>query len=169
MIFGGSYGIGKDIGDLAETYGAVVERFSRSGTNTDVQNRRDIQRAHDLVLEKHRTIDFVVNTAGILQIGELKESSEETIFAATEINYLAPIYIAQTFYNELAESQGSLLLHLKLIHSRTRGLCTLFLSKSRNGQPNSGAIRRVGIGTCPSELHQSRAHGNSDENQSIRR
>lgn len=128
VIFGGSYGIGKDIGDLAETYGAVVERFSRSGTNTDVQNRRDIQRAHDLVLEKHRTIDFVVNTAGILQIGELKESSEETIFAATEINYLAPIYIAQTFYNELAESQGSLLFFTSSSYTRGRAGYALYSS-----------------------------------------
>ena len=55
VIFGGSYGIGKDIGDLAEKYGATVERFSRSETNTNVQNRPDIQRAHDLAIQRHGT------------------------------------------------------------------------------------------------------------------
>lgn len=128
VIFGGSYGIGKDIGDLAENYGAIVERFSRSGTNTDVQNRQDIQRAHDLAIDKHKTVDFVVNTAGILQIGELQDSSEETIFAATEINYLAPIYIAQTFYKTLAKSKGSLLFFTSSSYTRGRAGYALYSS-----------------------------------------
>lgn len=128
VIFGGSYGIGKDIGDLAEKYGATVERFSRSETNTNVQNRPDIQRAHDLAIQRHGTVDYVVNTAGILQIGELRESSDETIFAATEINYLAPIYIAQIFHGALAESNGSLLFFTSSSYTRGRAGYALYSS-----------------------------------------
>ena len=37
---------------------------------------------------------YVVNTAGVLPRGTLLETSEETIYAATEVNYLAPVFIA---------------------------------------------------------------------------
>ena len=43
-------------------------------------------------------IDFVVNTAGVLVRGELAETSEETIYSSTDVNYLAPIFVAQEFF-----------------------------------------------------------------------
>lgn len=128
VVFGGSYGIGGDIAALAEGFGADVHTFSRSSTNTHVDRREDIAAAAAEVLKASETVDFVVNTAGVLPIGELAETSEETIFAATEINYLAPIFIAQEFYPHLAESAGSLLLFTSSSYTRGRKGYSLYSS-----------------------------------------
>lgn len=128
VVFGGSYGIGGDIADLARGFGATVHTFSRSSTNTHVDRRVDIKAAADQVLEQSGTIDFVVNTAGVLVIEDLAETSEETIFAATEVNYLAPIFIAQEFYSHLVASSGSLLLFTSSSYTRGRGGYSLYSS-----------------------------------------
>ena len=128
VVFGGSYGIGADIAQLAESYGAGVFNFSRSGTNTHVERREDIAAALRTVLAEVDTIDYVVNTAGILPMGDLEETSEETIYAATEVNYLAPIFIAQTFLPALRASKGSLLLFTSSSYTRGRKGYSLYSS-----------------------------------------
>src|SRR5690606_40452635 len=67
----------------------------RSATGTHVERRADLRAAREQVLAAEGRIDFVVNTAGVLHRGELQETSEETVYAVTEINYLAPVFIAQ--------------------------------------------------------------------------
>lgn len=128
VVFGGSYGIGGDIADLARKLGANVHTFSRSSTNTHVDRREDISEAAAQVLRTADSIDFVVNTAGILPIGDLAETTEETIWSATEINYLAPIFIAQEFYPHLAASKGSLLLFTSSSYTRGRKGYSLYSS-----------------------------------------
>ncbi|TQK73176.1 bifunctional cytidylyltransferase/SDR family oxidoreductase [Nocardioides sp. SLBN-35] len=128
VVFGGSYGIGADIAELAQSYGATVLTFSRSTTNTDVGRRSDVAAAAKEAIAKAGTIDFVVNTAGVLPRGELLETTEETVYAATEINYLGPIFIAQEFYPHLAASQGSLLLFTSSSYTRGRSGYSLYSS-----------------------------------------
>jgi len=70
----------------------------------------------------------VVNTAGVLPRGELAEASEETIYAATDVNYLAPIFIAQEFFEPLAKSNGSLLLFTSSSYTRGRSGYSLYSS-----------------------------------------
>lgn len=128
VVFGGSYGIGGDIAELARGFGATVHTFSRSSTGTHVDRREDVAAAARQVLAESGSIDFVVNTAGVLVIEDLADTSEETIFAATEINYLAPIFIAQEFYPHLAHASGSLLLFTSSSYTRGRGGYSLYSS-----------------------------------------
>jgi 2-C-methyl-D-erythritol 4-phosphate cytidylyltransferase len=128
VVFGGSYGIGSDIAQLARKHGATVHTFSRSSTNTHVDRREDVHAAAQQVLAESGRVDYVVNTAGVLPRGELADSTEETIYAATEINYLGPIFIAQEFYPCLAESQGSLLLFTSSSYTRGRSGYSLYSS-----------------------------------------
>lgn len=128
VVFGGSYGIGADIAELARLHGATVFSFSRSATGTHVEKREDILAAVQTVLEQTDHIDFVVNTAGVLPRGLLRETSEETIYASTEINYLAPIFIAQEFFPYLAETRGSLLLFTSSSYTRGRSGYSLYSS-----------------------------------------
>jgi 2-C-methyl-D-erythritol 4-phosphate cytidylyltransferase len=128
VVFGGSYGIGSDIAQLARKHGANVHTFSRSSTNTHVDRREDVHAAARQVLAESGRVDYVVNTAGVLPRGELADSTEETIYAATEINYLGPIFIAQEFYPCLAESQGSLLLFTSSSYTRGRSGYSLYSS-----------------------------------------
>lgn len=128
VVFGGSYGIGGDIAQLAESYGAKVFSFSRSSTKTHVERRSDIRQAAEDVLAQTGSIDFVVNTAGILPRGDLAETSEETIYNATEVNYLAPILIAQEFQPHLEATGGSLLLFTSSSYTRGRRGYSLYSS-----------------------------------------
>jgi 2-C-methyl-D-erythritol 4-phosphate cytidylyltransferase len=128
VIFGGSYGIGADIAELARGYGARVFSFSRSSTGTHVDRREDIVAAVRSVLEQVDRIDYVVNTAGLLPRGELVEASEEAIYTATEVNYLAPIFIAQEFFAPLKASGGGLLLFTSSSYTRGRSGYSLYSS-----------------------------------------
>lgn len=128
VVFGGSYGIGADIAALAESLGARVFSFSRSGTGTHVERREDIAAALEVVSKESETIDFVVNTAGVLPRGELIDASEETIYSSTEINYLAPIFISQAFFPHLRASGGSLLLFTSSSYTRGRSGYSLYSS-----------------------------------------
>jgi ribitol-5-phosphate 2-dehydrogenase (NADP+) / D-ribitol-5-phosphate cytidylyltransferase len=128
VIFGGSYGIGGDIAQLAKKYGANVKTFSRSTTGTYVERRADVGRAANQVLAETGRIDFVVNTAGVLVRGELAEASEETIYSSTDVNYLAPIFLAQEFFPHLAASSGSLLLFTSSSYTRGRSGYSLYSS-----------------------------------------
>lgn len=128
VVFGGSYGIGADIAALAAEHGATVKVFSRSATDTHVERRDDLVAARAEVLAETGRIDFVVNTAGVLPRGTLAETSEETIYAATEINYIAPLLIAQTFHPDLRESGGSLLLFTSSSYTRGRSGYSLYSS-----------------------------------------
>jgi len=128
VVFGGSYGIGGDIAMLAESYGATVRTFSRSSTGTHVERRADVVEAARTVLEETGRIDFVVNTAGMLPRGELTELTEETIYASTDVNYLAPVFVAQEFYPHLAATGGSLLLFTSSSYTRGRSGYSLYSS-----------------------------------------
>jgi 2-C-methyl-D-erythritol 4-phosphate cytidylyltransferase len=128
VVLGGSYGIGADIAALASEYGATVETFSRSSTNTHVERRTDLVAVAEQVSEKHGRIDYVVATAGILPRGSLLETTEETIYAATEVNYLAPVFIAQVFFPHLHRTSGSLLLFTSSSYTRGRSGYSLYSS-----------------------------------------
>lgn len=128
VIFGGSYGIGADIADLARRHGATVRTFSRSSTGTHVERRGDVAAAAAEVLRETGRVDFVVNTAALLPRGELAGTTEETIYAATEINYLAPVFIAQEFFPHLSRSRGSLLLFSSSSYTRGRSGYSLYSS-----------------------------------------
>jgi ribitol-5-phosphate 2-dehydrogenase (NADP+) / D-ribitol-5-phosphate cytidylyltransferase len=128
VVLGGSYGIGADIAAFAREHGATVETFSRSSTNTHVERRSDLQEVAEEVTKKHGRIDFVVATAGILPRGSLLETTEETIYAATEVNYLAPVFIAQVFYPHLERTGGGLLLFTSSSYTRGRSGYSLYSS-----------------------------------------
>jgi 2-C-methyl-D-erythritol 4-phosphate cytidylyltransferase len=128
VVFGGSYGIGAEIVRLAESYGATTMTFSRSATNTHVERRADIVAACEEVLATTGRVDYVVNTAGVLPRGELAETSEETVYLATEVNYLAPIHIAQVFHPHLQRTHGSLLLFTSSSYTRGRSGYSLYSS-----------------------------------------
>jgi ribitol-5-phosphate 2-dehydrogenase (NADP+) / D-ribitol-5-phosphate cytidylyltransferase len=64
----------------------------------------------------------------VLPQGELIEASDETIYASTEVNYIAPMLIAQEFFPCLRESRGSLLLFTSSSYTRGRSGYSLYSS-----------------------------------------
>jgi 2-C-methyl-D-erythritol 4-phosphate cytidylyltransferase len=128
VVFGGSSGIGADMADFGARHGARVFPFSRSTTGTHVERRVDVRAALDTVLAETGRIDFVVNTAGVLPREQLAATSEETIRTATEVNYLAPIVIAQEAHPHLRETRGSLLFFTSSSYTRGRSGYSLYSS-----------------------------------------
>ncbi|MFD7435691.1 SDR family NAD(P)-dependent oxidoreductase [Streptomyces sp. NPDC059861] len=128
VVFGGSYGIGKDIAELAESYGAHVYALGRSTTGTHVENPEEVDDALSQAYAETGRIDHVVNTAGVLRIGRLAETENATIEEALKVNYLAPVQIARSAYKYLAETGGQLLLYTSSSYTRGRAEYSLYSS-----------------------------------------
>ncbi|MFE9607352.1 SDR family NAD(P)-dependent oxidoreductase [Streptomyces sp. NPDC006012] len=128
VIFGGSYGIGKDIAELARSYGAHVYALGRSTTGTHVENPEEVDDALSKAYAETGRIDHIVNTAGVLRIGKLAETDNATIEEALQVNYLAPVQIARSAYKYLAETKGQLLLYTSSSYTRGRAEYSLYSS-----------------------------------------
>ncbi len=128
VVFGGSYGIGQTIAELAEKYGAQVRSFSRSSTRTHVERRDDVRAAIRQVLDELGRIDLVVNAAAVLPRGDLAETTDEVVHASTDVNYLGPVFVAQESFAPLAETDGSLLLFTSSSYTRGRAGYALYSS-----------------------------------------
>ncbi|MET9729434.1 bifunctional cytidylyltransferase/SDR family oxidoreductase [Streptomyces sp. NPDC006458] len=128
VVFGGSYGIGHDIAQLAESYGATVYALGRSTTGTHVENPEEVDDALSRAYAETGRIDHVVNTAGVLRIGKLAETDNATIQEALRVNYLAPVQIARSAYKYLAETKGQLLLYTSSSYTRGRAEYSLYSS-----------------------------------------
>jgi 2-C-methyl-D-erythritol 4-phosphate cytidylyltransferase len=97
-------------------------------TQTHVERRDEVAAAARSVIEQFGRVDLVANTAGVLPRGTLVEASDETIYNATEINYIAPMVIAQEFFPFLCETRGSLLLFTSSSYTRGRSGYSLYSS-----------------------------------------
>jgi 2-C-methyl-D-erythritol 4-phosphate cytidylyltransferase len=128
VVFGGSYGIGSTIAELATSYGAHVRSFSRSSTRTHVERRDEVRAALAEVLAEHGKVDFVVNAAAVLPRGDLVDATDEVVHSSTDVNYLGPIFVAQESFEALAETQGSLLLFTSSSYTRGRAGYSLYSS-----------------------------------------
>jgi len=128
VVFGGSYGIGKEIIKLARTYKARVYSFSRSTTATHVENDVDIKMALEEVYSKEGRIDFIVNTAGVLTMSRLEELSQDDIDNSIAINYKAPVMIARYAKSYLSKTKGQLLLFTSSSYTRGRSNYSLYSS-----------------------------------------
>ena len=94
VIFGGSYGIGAETARMLQEKGGKVYCFSRSLNHTDVGNRQAVKEALESVYQKEKRIDFVVNTAGVLNKEPLISTSYETIQSAVQTNYMGTVHVA---------------------------------------------------------------------------
>lgn len=127
VVFGGSYGIGKDILEICQQFGANVHSFSRSN-KVDVSSFEQVSKALEEVNGKEGKIDFVVNTAAVLEKQALKNMSYENIIKSININYLGSIIVAKESLKYLKKSNGSLLLYTSSSYTRGRSLYSIYSS-----------------------------------------
>ena len=127
-MFGGSYGIGKDIATELRNAGAKVHSFSRSLTGTDVGNRRDVARALKEVADKEGKIDYVINTAGVLNKEPLCSMDYSIIQAAVQTNYMGTVNVALEAYSYLKQTQGQLIFFTSSSYTRGRAFYSIYSS-----------------------------------------
>ena len=120
VIFGGSEGIGAAIADAAQRFGASVFPFSRSSTGTDIRKRKRVRAALDTALAETGRIDYVVNSAGILEMGGLDTFSHQAVKNTIQVNLMGPIIIAQEALPALKATEGQLLYFTSSSYTRGR-------------------------------------------------
>ncbi|MDH2443077.1 bifunctional cytidylyltransferase/SDR family oxidoreductase [Amnibacterium sp. CER49] len=120
VVFGGSEGIGKAIADAAQRFGASVFAFSRSTTGTDIRKRKRVVEALRQAVEASGRIDYVVNSAGVLEMGGLDTFSHDAVKKSIQVNLLGPIMIAQESLPYLRETRGQLLYFTSSSYTRGR-------------------------------------------------
>jgi len=123
VIFGASRGIGNSIAKIAQSYGANVFGFSLS-SGVNVQNYDDVVNA----IKDIGTIDFVVNTAGILNISKLEARPIESIKNEINTNYIGSINVIKACTAHLKQTKGSLLLFTSSSYTRGRSLYATYSS-----------------------------------------
>lgn len=128
VVFGGSYGIGKNIVEICEQYGASVYSFSRSTNKINVSNQKDVVKALKEVSKKEGHIDTVINTAGILDKEPLVNMDYTDLYQSINVNYIGSVIIAKESYPYLKQSKGSLLLFTSSSYTRGRSLYSLYSS-----------------------------------------
>lgn len=74
--FWGTYGIGQDICEICREYKTSLYVYSRS-TGVDVSNSQSVRRVLSEIFDKEGRIDWIVNTAGILDKQPLANMSYE--------------------------------------------------------------------------------------------
>ena len=126
--FGGSYGIGKDVADELRQAGTHVHSFSRSLTGTDVGNRKDVARALKEGYDKEGHIDYVINTAGVLNKEPLCAMDYSIIQAAVQTNYMGTVNVAIEAYNYLKQTQGQLIFFTSSSYTRGRAFYSIYSS-----------------------------------------
>jgi 2-C-methyl-D-erythritol 4-phosphate cytidylyltransferase len=125
-IFGGSYGIGAAIVELAQAFGAHTFAFSRSTTGTDVADEKCVRRALDTVASRTGAIDFVVNTAATLTRKPIETMSHDEISTAIHVNLLGTVNVATAMLPHLQKTRGSLLCFASSSYTRGRAFYSIY-------------------------------------------
>jgi len=127
VVFGGTSGIGEEMGRVAEAYQArVVTLGTSNGTNiTDIDS---IRRALKAAQDEHGHIDFIVNSAGVLHRQALIDMSADDIAHAIQVNYVGAVNVALVAFDYLRASQGQLLNFTSSSYTYGRAMYSLYSS-----------------------------------------
>lgn len=128
VVFGGSYGIGREIVSLLQGEGANVYSFSRSQNGIDVSRQKDVKKALRQVYEKEGKIDCVIDTAGLLNKEPLMNMFPEDIVKVIEVNYQGSIWVAMESFEYLKATHGKLLFFTSSSYTRGRAFYSIYSS-----------------------------------------
>jgi 2-C-methyl-D-erythritol 4-phosphate cytidylyltransferase len=127
IIFGGTSGIGYELAQICKEYGMNVRSVSRS-TGVDVTSVSEVSKALAKAAGDFGKIDFVVNSAGVLDRQPLKDMSEDVIRRSIDTNYLGCVNVSRVSYEYLKESKGSLLFYTSSSYTRGRAMYSIYSS-----------------------------------------
>ena len=128
VVFGGNSGIGKKMVELAQQNGAYAYAFSRSLNKVDVTDFISVKSALDKVRKIEGRIDYIVNTAAVLNKEPLIHVSDDVINELIDINYKGVVNVSVAAYPYLAESHGMLLHFTSSSYTMGRAFYCLYSS-----------------------------------------
>lgn len=95
---------GKEFENLCRTEGMKVLFMP-----CDVTDRKQLKTLHKRIYEEVGEIDILMNNAGTLRTGDLKEITDEDWDAVYEVNLKSVLYVCQEFIDELVRQRGVIL------------------------------------------------------------
>lgn len=128
VVFGGNSGIGLDMVNIAEKYGAKCYAFSRSLTSTDISNMVDVNDALNNVYEGEGHIDYVVNSAAILNKEPIMHLDENVVNQIIDINYKGMVNVTIAAHKYVKKSKGQILHFTSSSYTRGRANYALYSS-----------------------------------------
>lgn len=128
VVFGGHYGIGQSMVELLKAHQAKVYAFSRGLNGVDVTDREQVKKALASVASEEGQIDFVINTAGVLNKEPLSSMQYETICRAIQVNYLGVIHTALESLEYLKKTNGQMLFFTSSSYTRGRAFYSIYSS-----------------------------------------
>ncbi|MBB2295122.1 MULTISPECIES: SDR family NAD(P)-dependent oxidoreductase [unclassified Escherichia] len=128
VIFGGSSGIGEEIKKAAILLNANVEIASRRVNNIDISNLNDVEHFLEMVSNKLGSIDYIINTAGILIKKPIDVLADDEIYDLININYTGAVNIAKAGKKYLKRTSGMLLNFTSSSYTRGRAYYALYSS-----------------------------------------
>lgn len=127
VVFGYSSGIGKEIYNIVKRNGNIIYGFSREN-NVDVSDYDNVKKSLQMVYDKERRIDYVINTAGILNICKLENMSSNDINTMIATNYIGPVNITRASIAFLKQTKGSIALFTSSSYTRGRAMYSIYSS-----------------------------------------
>ncbi len=134
LVFGGTKGIGKAISTVLQESGAQTVEIGRS-TGCDIRAPEQVDQAVQQALVQLGSIDFVVNTVGLLQHEGLGSQPVQTIESLIQVNLVGAFYVAKASLAALQHTKGMLLNFSSSSYTRGRAGYTPY-SASKAGIVN---------------------------------
>ena len=128
VIFGGNSGIGADMASIAKNHGAKVYVYSRRDGGVDVANIDQVKETLKKVYEVEGRIDYVVNTAAILNKEPILHLDYQMIERIVQINYLGAVNTTLAAHPYLKESHGQILQFTSSSYTRGRAFYAMYSS-----------------------------------------
>ena len=128
VVFGGNSGIGKDMVTIANLHGAHGYAFSRSLNHVDVTDINVVQEALKTVYDKEGRIDYIVDTAAVLNKEPLLHVNAEMVNRIIDINYKGMVNVSIAAHDYLAKSHGALLHFTSSSYTMGRAFYCLYSS-----------------------------------------
>lgn len=128
VVFGGNSGIGLDMINIAKKHGAHCYAFSRSINNTDISDVSDVENALDQVYGKEGKVDYVVNSAAVLNKEPIMHLNNRIINSIIDINYKGMVNVTVAAYKYIKESKGAILQFTSSSYTRGRANYALYSS-----------------------------------------
>ncbi len=128
VVFGGNSGIGKDMVATANRYGASAYAFSRSLNHVDVTDIVSVKKALEQVYKKKGRIDYIVDTAAVLNKEPLMHVDQKLVDTIIDINYKGMVNVSIAAHDYLAKSHGCLLHFTSSSYTMGRAFYCLYSS-----------------------------------------
>lgn len=128
VIIGASSGIGKDLSTLCHDAGAIPFSLSRRLNGIDITKKEILEKALENIFLETGKIDYVINTAGLLNRKPLMTMSDNEVYDSYMTNYIGVINTARASFNYLKHSQGMLINFTSSSYTRGRPNYSIYSS-----------------------------------------